>query len=602
LLLGVCLFVACSDTLGPPGSASEVSKEPTQTKEKVFSEKVPLPEKSPNKEVVQEPEASPEPSVNETTDAGFENTLEPIPERVPEVVPEKPGYQSPYWWQDAVVYQIMLRSFQDSDGDGIGDIKGLIKRLDYLNDGDPKTTDDLGVNAIWLLPIFSAKSAHGYDTLDYKKVQAEYGSLQDFKTLIKEAHRRGIRIILDMVFNHTSDEHPWFKESKKNTSSTKRDWYVWRKSNPKWPQPWGGGTSWHPFGPFFYYGVFWKGMPDLNLRHIPVRREVAHISRYWLSLGVDGFRFDAARYMIEGDAAHKQGDQPETHAFWKEYRNNVKSVSKQVMLVGEIWTDIHKITPYCKGDEFDLAFHFPLADAIYHSITQRQSSILWRALEASYKMPFTCWAPFLSNHDTTRIFTRFQQNATDMRSAAWLLLTIPGTPFIYYGEELGTLQGTLHKGYDTRMPMAWTKDTKGGFTTGTPWHPLPKHDKANVAGQTKDANSFLSLYRKLIRVRLQYPALRVGTFLPLIMDGQGVASVVAFIRIHKEQRLAVLVNVGKKPVKNIKLLFSIDVAKIKPVLTEGKVVFRPPLASSPKTHFADLEAGGAAVFELLKNP
>ena len=571
-------------------------------------------------ETVAEPVSSPDlgketpraepPLIEESTDAGQEvppdivpepePLPEPQPEKTPEITPENPGHPSPLWWQDAVIYQLMLRSFQDSNGDGIGDIKGLIQRLDYLNDGDPKTTHDLGVNAIWLLPIFHAESDHGYDTIDYKKIQPEYGTLQDFQTLVKEARRRGIRVVLDMVFNHTSNLHPWFKDASSSENSSKRDWYVWRNTNPNWQQPWGGGTVWHPLGNSFYYGVFWKGMPDLNFRNSSVRQEFTDISKYWINQGVGGFRFDAARYMIEGNSSNAQGDQPETHAYWREYRKNIKQLDPQMMLVGEVWTDIHNIIPYGQGDEFDLLFHFPIAEALYHSITQRQSSILWRALEASYKMPFQHWSIFLSNHDQTRIMTRLQQNIGDMRAAAWLLMTLPGTPFLYYGEEIGTLQGTEHKGYDTRAPMAWTKDPKGGFTTGQPWHPLPQHDKANVAQQTNDPNSLLSLYRKLIRVRLQHPALRVGNFLPLIIDGSGVAAVVAFIRIHKDQRLAVLVNLSDKPVPQIKLKFSIDVASLRAIATQGKVTFGAPKPAEPKHHFVDLEARGAVVMELLK--
>lgn len=558
---------------------------------------VSLPEQAPSEPTSDKQETRPEEVP--TPDTSIKETTEPTPEASPpEPTPDRLGHTSPYWWQDAVIYQLMLRSFQDSDGDGIGDIKGLISRLDYLNDGDPTTTNDLGVNAIWLLPIFKAHSEHGYDTIDYKMIQPEYGTLQDFRTLVKEAHRRGIRIVLDMVFNHTSDLHPWFKDAKSSPSSPKRDWYVWQDTDPKWGQPWGGGTSWHPFNGFFYYGVFWKGMPDLNFRHAPVRQEVVAISHFWLSQGVDGFRFDAARYMVEGKSHHEQGDQPETHALWREYRTNIKKVSKQVMLVGEVWTDINKIIPYCKGDEFDLVFHFPIAEAIYQSITKRQSSVLWRALEASYPMAFSCWSPFLSNHDQTRVMTRLNKNMADMRAAAWLFLTLPGTPFLYYGEEIGTLQGTEHKGYDTRAPMAWTSAPKGGFTTGQPWHPLPIHDKANVADQTKDPKSLLSLYRSLVRLRLNHKPLRIGNFLPLIIDGKGVSAVVAFIRIHEKQRMAVLVNMSQQPIQQMKLKFSIKVGSIKTVLTQGKVTLYPAKPNEPNHHFVDLEPGGAAVLEL----
>ena len=207
------------------------------------------------------------------------------------------------WWNDTVFYEVFVRSFQDSDGDGIGDLQGLIDRLDYLNDGDPATASDLGVTGIWLMPVAQSPSYHGYVTADYYTVEQDYGSNEGFQRLIDEAHRRGIKVLVDLVLNHTSIEHPWFIDSASGPDSDKRDWYIWRPSDDGSRAPWvGGGPVWHKQGDAYYFGLFWEGMPDLNYRNPEVTAEMQNAARFWLEeMGVDGFRLDAAPLTATAD-------------------------------------------------------------------------------------------------------------------------------------------------------------------------------------------------------------------------------------------------------------------------------------------------------------
>ncbi|MFP5247713.1 MAG: alpha-amylase family glycosyl hydrolase, partial [Thermoanaerobaculia bacterium] len=224
-----------------------------------------------------------------------------------------PAPQTVQWqhdWADgAVFYEIFVRSFADSNGDGIGDLQGLISKLDYLNDGDPNTTADLGIEGIWLMPIFESPSYHGYDTVDYETIERDYGTNADFKQLLEEAHKRGIRVIVDFVVNHTSNQHPWFVESASSPSSPKRNWYVWSPTSFGWGPPWGGNApTWHAANGMYYYGVFWSGMPDVNWTNPESKNEMLRLARHWLNEGVDGYRLDATRYLIETGGGTGQAD------------------------------------------------------------------------------------------------------------------------------------------------------------------------------------------------------------------------------------------------------------------------------------------------------
>jgi len=458
------------------------------------------------------------------------------------------------WLDGTTFYEIFVRSFADSDGDGVGDLRGLISRLDHLNDGDPTTTDDLGVGGIWLMPIFPSPSYHGYDATDYESINPDYGDLDDFVDLIEEAHRRGIRVILDLVLNHTSVEHPWFVESASSAASPRRDWYVWRTSNPGWTQPWGGTSpTWHanPFGAGFYYGVFWSGMPDLNFTHPPVLAEAERLARLWLGRGADGFRLDAARYLVETGPGPRQQDTPETHAVWRDFAAAVRSARPEAMLVGEAWADAATIATYygstavvAEGDELPQNFDFPLAEAVLQGVASGTAAPILSALatDAAVVPARVRWTPFLSNHDQVRTATRLGGVPGRLRAAASVLLTLPGVPFMYYGEEVGLASGSGSGDEAKRTPMPWDDSPGGGFTTGTPWYPFaPGRDTANVADQVHDARSLLAHYRSLIRLRAAEPALGSGRLTTL---DSGNAAVLAFLREAGQDTVLVAVNLG----------------------------------------------------------
>jgi len=461
------------------------------------------------------------------------------------------------WYQHAVFYEVFVRSFQDSNGDGKGDLAGLISRLDYLNDGDPNTTSDLGVDALWLMPVFDSPSYHGYDVTDYERIEPDYGTNADFERLCAEAHRRGMRVIVDLVINHTSSQHPWFQESAASPDSPKRDWYMWSPVDPGWRQPWdlfSQGATWHPLNGAYYYGVFWGGMPDLNLRTPAVREEVKRLASFWLDKGVDGFRLDAVRYLIEtGGGLTGQADTPETHAFWKEFAAHVRSVKPDAALVGEAWTNTPLIAPYYgstaqvpQGDELPLNFNFPLAEEIIKAARLGNGNGLALKLsEMRSRYPVgVADAPFLTNHDHVRVATQLDGKPGALVTAASLLLTLPGSPFLYYGEEVGLLNGTTQNDEAKRTPMPWDASKGGGFTSGTPWFAFaPGHESTHVAAQTTAPGSLLSRYRDLIRARHAAPALERGG-LTLLTSTQNRTSTLAFSRTLEGERVLVVHNLG----------------------------------------------------------
>jgi glycosidase len=462
--------------------------------------------------------------------------------------PEAPGWQLE-WARGAVFYEVFVRSFADSNGDGVGDFNGLTAKLDYLR--------DLGVEGLWLMPVFESPSYHGYDVVNYEKVDPEYGTEEDFDRLLREAHRRGIRIVVDFVINHTGSGHPWFVESASSPDSPRRNWYVWRKDNPGWIQPFGNGPTWHAKGDAYYYGIFWSGMPDLNHRSPEVRAEMKRLASLWLARGVDGFRLDAARHITESGPGEAQNDTPETHAFWREFSAHVRSVRPDALLVGEVWSDFEDIVPYYGatsrlpgGDELPMLFNFPVGEAALQSLMSGDAAGLSATLAAMSKAypKGVLDAPFLANHDQVRVATQLEGQEARLRSAPALLLTLPGTPFLYYGEEIGLPNGPREERDPAkRRPLPWDGSEKGGFTKGTPWSPLVEGwQQRNVAAQLADTGSLLHRYRLLIHVRRASPALRLGTLRPLPHDPKA-PSVVAFLREAGGERVLVVHNVGASP-------------------------------------------------------
>ncbi|HEY7728645.1 MAG TPA: alpha-amylase family glycosyl hydrolase [Candidatus Eisenbacteria bacterium] len=490
-----------------------------------------------------------------------------------------PGPERLAWCRGAVFYEIFVRSFADSDGDGVGDFRGLSGKLDYLNDGDSATVEDLGIDAIWLMPVFPSPSYHGYDVTDYEHVNPAYGTEADFDSLLARAHRRGIRVILDLVLNHTSSWHPWFRDAASSPRARHRSWYVWRDDDPGWTQPWGNGPTWHRSGDAYYYGIFWSGMPDLNFRNPEVRAEMERIATLWLKRGVDGFRLDATRHLVETGPGAGESDAPETHAFLREFAASVRRVNPGAVLVGENWTDATTIARYYGstdsvpgGDELPMNFNFPLASAIVDGVRDGGPARLRGAVresQAAYP-PGILDAPFLTNHDMVRLATQLDGDPGKLRVAAAILLTLPGAPFLYYGEEVGLSNGPTPGDESKRTPMPWGPGQGGGFTSGKPWFPFaPGLDTANVASESREPRSLLRHYRDLIRVRRASAALRTGTL--RLLPGAENDPCVAYFREVRGDSVLVVHNLADHGVRGWSRS-GVEAAALLPLLVDGGAV------------------------------
>jgi glycosidase len=445
----------------------------------------------------------------------------------------RPGAE---WWRTAVCYEVFVRSFQDSDGDGTGDLKGLTSRLPYLT--------DLGVDCLWLLPIAESPSYHGYDVTNYYQINRDYGSNEDFRQFMTEAHRRGIRVVVDLVLNHMSSEHPFFKAAQLDRDSPYRDWFLWspteRKTNT-WSVP-----TWHKAEnrDEYYYGIFWRGMPDLNLANPAVTAEAKKIARYWLTeMNVDGFRFDAVGLFFEDGDNPRNG--PGTYPWLRDYAGYIRQVKPESFTVGEVWDSVETMRAYYP-DQLDAYFAFPLADAIIDAARQGSSrSLLFQLDQIGRAFPKGRYGSFLRNHDQTRTMTELGGDWRRARLAATLQLTLPGIPFVYYGEEIGMTGAKPDP--RLRTPMHWSRQSSMGFTTGLPWEPLqPDSLSANVEAQATDQGSLLNLYRTLIHLRSSLSALGSnGDFVPL---ETGSDQVLAYLRRDGKTIAVVVANLSDRAI------------------------------------------------------
>ncbi|UEM19309.1 DUF3459 domain-containing protein [Skermanella mucosa] len=481
------------------------------------------------------------------------------------------------WWQHGIVYQIYPRSFQDSNGDGIGDLPGIMDRLDHLV--------ELGVDAVWLSPIFPSPMADfGYDVADFTGIDPIFGTQEQFDALVAEVHRRGLRLILDFVPNHTSDRHPWFDEARRSRDSAKRDWYIWRDPAPDGgpPNNWlsnFGGSAWeYDAGTGqYYYHAFLKEQPDLNWRNPAVREAMFDALRSWMARGVDGFRVDVIWHLIKDDQFRdnpvspdwKPGmdpfhrlvplytaDRPEVLDVVREMRAVIDEYDDRV-LIGEIYLPLERLMAYYGADltGAHMPFNFQLIEAPWHARTLE-------ALINEYEggLPPGGWPNWvLGNHDKPRIASRV--GPAQARVAAMLLLTLRGTPTFYYGDELGMENGHIRPdqvqdpfeknvpgrglGRDPqRTPMQWSAAPNAGFTTGRPWLPVSdSFHEINVEAQSGDRRSMLSLCRALIALRRGEPALAAGAFEPTSAEGD----LLAYQRIWADDRFAVALNLGSAP-------------------------------------------------------
>ncbi len=505
----------------------------------------------------------------------------------------------PEWWREAVFYQVYPRSFQDSNGDGVGDLPGIIARLDHLNDGTPRS---LGVDAIWLSPFYPSPMADfGYDVSDYCDVDPTFGTLSDFDRLLDEAHARGIRVIIDLVPNHTSDRHPWFVESRSSRDNPKRDWYIWAQPRSDgWPpNNWqsvfaGVGPAWtfdEKTGQYYLHH-FLPEQPDLNWWNPAVREAMDELLRFWLDRGVDGFRLDVAHGLVKDPelrdnprvragrrARQRDWDHPGVHEVLAGFRRTLDAYGER-MAVGEVAVRDHaRLMRYHGGAarELHLVFNFHFLDQPWRA--ERFRDAVARVERAFADRAWPCYT--LSNHDRPRHASRFGLERA--RAAALMLLTLRGTPFLYYGEEIGMTDVPIPRaqaldvaGRDPeRTPMQWDASPGAGFTTGAPWLPIARaRRRVNVAAARDDPRSLLSLYRRLIWFRKRSAALRRGRYRAL----RSPWGVFAYVRETDDERLLVALNLQNRArrvafavvPRSARLILSTD-----PERDEGELDLRP---------------------------
>ena len=483
----------------------------------------------------------------------------------------------PTWWQRAVIYQIYPRSWMDSDGDGIGDLPGVIARLDHLR--------WLGVDAIWLSPVYPSPMVDfGYDVADYCDIDPLFGTLADFDRLVAQAHARGIRVLLDWVPNHTSDQHPWFVASRSSRDDPKRDWYIWRDPRPDGgpPSSWlnysGNSTwKWDEDTQQYYYRVFTDSQPDLNWRNPDVREAMYETLRFWLRRGVDGFRIDVLSLLVEDDELrdnppnpdYRPGvdfpyaqelsiyhvDRPETRELVRHIRKVVDEFGDDKVLLAELVLPLDQTVAYYgeNGEGIQVPFNFELITADWDA--RGLVDYINHYLAA---LPAEGWPNWvLGNHDVSRVATRL--GSAQARVAAMLMMTLPGTPTLYYGDEIGQRDVEISpeqvldpiaalipgRGRDPeRGPMQWSAGPGAGFSTAEPWLPLAAdYESVNVEAQQDDPRSMLTLHRRLIELRRQLPALVTKSYEPVAASGD----LLAYVRSSDDERCLVVLNLGDQP-------------------------------------------------------
>ncbi len=525
--------------------------------------------------------------------------------------------EEPEWYKDAVIYELHVRAFYDSDGDGIGDFRGLTEKLDYLQ--------DLGITAIWLLPFFpSPLKDDGYDIADYKNVHPAYGTLRDFKEFIREAHRRGIRVLTELVLNHTSDQHPWFQRARRARRGSKwRNFYVWTNNPDSYPgvriifQDFESSNwAWDPLAKAYYWHRFYSHQPDLNFDNPIVRQTVMGLLDFWLKLGVDGLRLDAVPYLFEREGTNCE-NLPETHEFLKQLRRHVDRNFKDRMLLAEAnqWPE-DAAAYFGDADECHVAFHFPIMPRLYIALRMEDRYPIINSLEQTPKIPDTCqWALFLRNHDELtlemvtdeerdymyRVYAQDRQarinlgirrrlaplmgkSRRKMELMNSLLFSLPGTPVIYYGDEIGMGDNIYLGDRDgVRTPMQWSADRNAGFSRANPQGLyLPPiidqeyhYEALNVEVQQNNPESLLSWTRRVIALRRNYKAFGRGTMEFLYPENR---KILAFIRRYKQECILVVANFSR-----LLQFAELNLSEFKgmiPVTPYGRVEF-PPIGDAP---------------------
>jgi len=507
---------------------------------------------------------------------------------------------TPLWYKDAIFYELYVRAFRDSDGDGHGDLRGVIEKLDYLQ--------DLGINCIWLLPIFpSPLLDDGYDISDFRSIHPDFGTLQDFKELISQAHKRNIRLITDLVLNHTSSAHPWFQEARKSRQSKYRDYYVWSDTDEKYPgariiflDTETSNWAWDEQAGQYYWHRFFSSQPDLNYDNPEVQREMLDVMKFWLDMGIDGFRMDAIPYLFEREGTNCE-NLPETHEYLKTVRKFFDLYSKEGVLLSEANQWPEKVREYFgDNDEMHMAFHFPIMPRIFMSLRRQSSNPLRRILQRTPAIPGNNqWCTFLRNHDELtlemvtdaerqwmwreyapmermrlnlgirrRLAPLLDNNFDIILLANSLLFTLPGSPIIYYGDEIGMGDNIWLDDRDgVRTPMQWDKGKHGGFsdaeTTFSPVIDTAPYspEQINVRDQTANIASMYYMIKNMIAVRKVHRAFGWGTFTwAEVNDPRRIA---AYFRSYQGEKLLILNNLSSKT-KQIE------------VKMDGEALFFPP--------------------------
>ena len=445
-------------------------------------------------------------------------------------------------WPRAITYEIYVQSFADSDGDGKGDIKGMISKLDYLK--------DLGVEGIWLMPMSPSPSYHKYDVTDYYGIDSAYGTLNDFKKFVEEAHKRNIKVVIDMVLNHSSSRNPWFVDASKNVNSPYRDYYVWTEINDPRTRSAGNITAgetrrrnhWTRLrgvdSNYFYYSQFGGNMPDLNYDNPKLRDEVFKIGRFWASeVKVDGFRLDAARHIFPDERPQ------DNHWWWEYFLQEMRKINKDFYLVGEVWAPAEVVGPYLKG--IPALFNFDMGVAIIKAVNAAKGdslAILHKKIRDFYKTinPDYVDATFLTNHDQNRIMSAVNNDVEKAKIAAAILLTLPGSPYLYYGEEIG-MRGKKPDP-NIREPFLW--DEKAKDKSRATWEVSRNSTDSSVipaALQMKDKNSIYNHYKTFIHLRNSSRPLTYGEVEPVNLNNNALCS---FIRSTDDESVFVLHNVS----------------------------------------------------------
>lgn len=489
------------------------------------------------------------------------------------------------WYQDAVFYELYVRAYCDSSGDGHGDFRGAISKLDHIK--------SLGVDCIWIMPMYpSPLRDDGYDVADYRGIHPDYGTIDDFKAFVEAAHERGLRVVIDLVLNHTSDQHPWFQSARKDPESPYRDYYVWSDTGSEYAEARiifldveASNWSYDEVAQQYYWHRFYSCQPDLNFDNPEVRQEMLDIARFWLSMGIDGFRADAVPYLFEREGTNCE-NLPDTHQFLKQLRRMVDDEFPGAVLIAEANQWPEDLLPYFgDGDEFHMCFHFPIMPRLFQALKAADKSPIIEILERTPKIPQgTQWMTFLRNHDemTLEMVTpevrrwmwqqyapepRMRQNLGIRRRLAPLLdndkrkwrllnalfLSLPGTPIIYYGDEIGMGDNIwLPDRHGCRTPMQWSVDKNGGFSPAdAPYLPVNSdavygYEAVNVVAQELDTDSYLALTRSMLAARQDQPALRRGSLEWLDLDTDEQA-VLAFSRQLDDETLFCIFNLSGEP-------------------------------------------------------